>query len=75
MEGLTFVLTLWMDRVIEERENVRTMFENLRFYIDKFKPISQIDPDHRDKVHKFLNQAYECHLKNKDKTEEVENLI
>lgn len=73
MDGLIFVLTLWMDRVIEERENVLEMFGNLRFYIDNFKPVTQIDPKHRDKVLKFLNQAYECHLKNKDKPEEVSN--
>lgn len=59
-----------MDKVIEERENVREMFENLQFYIDNFKPVAEIDPTHRDKVLKFLNQAYECHLKPK-KREEV----
>lgn len=71
IDGLRFVLTLWMDRVLEERENVKKMFSNLRFYINNFKPIIQIDPEHRDKVLKFLHQAYECHLKKKDKQEEV----
>lgn len=71
MDGLIFVLTMWIDRLIEERENVQKMFANLRFYIDNFKPITQIDPKHRGKVLTFLNQAYECHLKNKDKSEEV----
>ncbi|XP_055320162.1 E3 ubiquitin-protein ligase SHPRH [Sitodiplosis mosellana] len=72
MDGLIFVLTLWMDRVIEERKNVQKIFGNLRFYINNFKPITQIDPQHRGKVLKFLNQAYECHLKNKNKQEEEE---
>lgn len=71
MDGLILVMTLWMDRVLEERENVKKMFDNLRFYIDNFKPITQIDPKHRDKVQKFLYQAYECHLKDMDKQQQV----
>lgn len=70
VDGLLFVLTLWMDKVIEERENVQEMFENLKFYIDNFKPVAQIDPEHRDKVLRFLNQAYECHLKQKSPGED-----
>lgn len=52
-----------MDKVIEERENVQNVFKDLRFYIDNFKPITQIDVEHRGKMIEFLNQAYECHLK------------
>lgn len=61
-----------MDKVIEERENVVEMFENLKFYIDNFKPVAQIDPEHRDKVLQFLNQAYECHLKQKSPKDDDE---
>lgn len=52
-----------MDKVIEERENVQKMFESLQFYIDNFKPMTEIKHEHRDRMLKFLNQAYECHLK------------
>lgn len=69
IDGLLFVLTLWMDKVLEERENVQETFDSLRFYIDNFKPITEIKPEHRDKMLRFLNQAYECHLKVKDDTE------
>lgn len=69
IDGLLFVLTLWMDKVIEERENVQNMFESLRFYVEHFKPVSEIKHEHRDKMVKFLNQAYECHLKPKDNKE------
>lgn len=62
-----------MDKVLEERENVQETFENLQFYIENFKPITEIEPEHRDKMQKFLDRAYECHLKvksNKEKSEE-----
>lgn len=68
---MSLALTIWMDKVIEERENVRKMFDDLQFYIDNFKPISQIEAKHRDKMVKFLNQAYECHLKTKSNDAEV----
>lgn len=61
-----------MDKILEERENLQKTFEQFQFYIDNFKPISQIDPKHREKMQKFLNQAYECHLNlNKKPEEEV----
>lgn len=66
------MLTLWMDKVLEERENVQETFESLRFYIDNFKPITEIKPEHRDKMLRFLNQAYECHLKVKSDKERSE---
>lgn len=75
IDGLLFVLTLWMDKVLEERENVQEIFESLRFYIDNFKPITEIKPEHRDKMLRFLNHAYECHLKvksDKERSEEEE---
>lgn len=75
IDGILFVLTLWMDKVLEERENVQQTFESLRFYIDNFKPITEIKPEHRDKMLRFLNQAYECHLKvksDKERSEEEE---
>lgn len=75
IDGLLFVLTLWMDKVLEERENVQETFASLRFYIDNFKPITEIKPEHLDKMQRFLNQAYECHLKagnNRDGNEEEE---
>lgn len=59
-----------MDKVLEERENVQETFESLRFYIDNFKPITEIKPEHRDKMLKFLNHAYECHLKVKNGEED-----
>lgn len=58
-----------MDKVIEERENVQRIFEKLRFYIDNFKPINEIKLEHRDKMLRFLNRAYECHLKVKTERE------
>lgn len=61
-----------MDKVIEERESVVEMFKNLEFYIENFKPVSQIKPEHRDKVVKFLDSAYECHLKTAQKPDEEE---
>lgn len=69
IDGLLFMLTLWMDKVIEERENVQRIFEKLQFYVDNFKPITEIKPEHRDKMQRFLNQAYECHLKVKNERE------
>lgn len=70
---MILVLTLWMDKVIEERENVQESFKSLRFYIDNFKAMAEIKPEHRDKMIKFLNHAYECHLKPKKDDEEVSN--
>lgn len=64
-----------MDKVIEERANVQEMFENLKFYIDNFKPVAEIDEKHRDKVVRFLNQAYECHLKNKNPKDDEEEVF
>lgn len=58
-----------MDKVIEERENVQRIFEKLRFYVDNFKPIDEIEPEHRDKMVRFVNQAYSCHLKKKTEKE------
>lgn len=65
IDGVSLALTIWMDKVIEERENVHKMFDDLRFYIDNFMPITQIKAEHRDKMVNFLDQAYECHLKPK----------
>lgn len=48
--------------MFEERENVQKEFEKLQFYIDNFKPIAEIDSANRDKMQKFLTDAYECHL-------------
>lgn len=73
IDGILFVLTLWMDKLLEERENVQETFEKLRFYIDNFKPITEIEPEHRDKMLRFLNQAYECHLKVKSDKERGED--
>lgn len=72
-DGLLLILTIWMDKVLEERENVQKTFNDLRIYIDNFKPITQIKAENRDKMLKFLHQAYECHLKvkNGDEDEEV----
>lgn len=61
-----------MDQVLEERTNVQELFRKMQFYMDNFKPVAEIDAKHRDKVLKFLNEAYECHLKNKDKKDENE---
>lgn len=56
------VLTLWLDKVFEERENVQKQFQKLRFYIDNFKPTAEMQHNDREKMLTFLNQAYECHL-------------
>lgn len=56
------VLTIWLDKVFDERKKVQEQFEKLRFYIDNFKPTSEMEPNERDKMTQFLNQAYECHL-------------
>lgn len=72
IDGLIFVLTLWMDKLLEERDNVLETFQSLRFYIDNFKPVTEIKEEHREKMQKFLNQAYECHLKVKNDTDQSE---
>lgn len=56
------VLTLWMDKVIEERENVQKQFTELRSFIDNFKPLAEIEHKAREKLLNFLNHAYDCHL-------------
>lgn len=68
------VLTLWMDKILEERENLQKTFENFQFYIDHFKPVAQIAPKHQEKVLSFLNRAYECHLDLNQKPEEAVNI-
>lgn len=70
IDGLLLVLTLWMDKVIEERENVQQVFKELQFFIDNFKPITEIDASHRQRVQSFLNSAYECHLRPKKDNEQ-----
>lgn len=56
------LLTVWLDKVFDERKNVEKEFGKLQFYIDKFKPIAEIEVKHREKMVRFLTQAYECHL-------------
>lgn len=70
VDGITLVLTLWMDKILEERENLQETFEKFQFYIDHFKPTAQIEPEYQEKMLTFLNRAYECHLNLDEKPED-----
>lgn len=61
-QGLQLLLTLWLDKVFDERKNVLEQFNKLKFYIANFKPLAEIDEGDRDKMLTFLHQASECHL-------------
>lgn len=62
IHGLQYELTVWIDTVINERKRVLQYFNKLKFYIDNFKPLAEIDDSDRDKMQAFLHQASECHL-------------
>lgn len=48
--------------MVNERKKVLQYFNKLKFYIDNFKPLAEIDDSDRDKMLAFLHQASECHL-------------
>lgn len=56
------ILTLWLDKVFDERKNVQEQFQKLRFYINNFKPMAEMEHNEREKMEVFLNQASQCHL-------------
>lgn len=45
-----------------ERKSVLEQFNKLKFYIENFKPLAEIDQNNREKMLQFLHQASECHL-------------
>lgn len=56
------MLTKWLNELFATRKNVLIHFDELRFYMDNFKPLNDMENGGREKMEEFLKEAHECHL-------------
>lgn len=61
-DGISFVLSIWLDKLNDERKNVYLLFEKLNYFINNLKPLSLLDDETSDRIQKLIKTAFECHL-------------
>lgn len=53
---------MWLDKLNEERINVKESFDGLSFFHDNLRPLCEIDEPTKEKVEKLIKNAFDCHL-------------
>lgn len=61
------LLTIWMDRINEERKNVQEAFDKLKFFVDNMRPAPELSDSTKQNIERLVTSAFQCHL---DKTAE-----
>lgn len=59
---MTILLTIWLDKIAEERLNVQKFFAKLKVFTNNIKPISKLDDSVRSSVERLIQSAFVCHL-------------
>lgn len=55
------LLNEWLANLFHEQQVLRKHFNDLQFFMNNLKPLSNLDGDTKDEMDQFLLEAFECH--------------
>lgn len=69
MNGIGYVITTWLDKIDEERENLQNWFKKVQFFVDNLKHRQNLTDDTIiNQIDQLIRTAFECHLNLENKS-------